>query len=103
MFFPSPSRLKSFFHRSLSFPSHFFLCQCRIAPDGNYITWTSRSELVIQFEMIDLFECGDKFQNRRRAASTDVEDFVIFFHLPVQHPSDSVYVSFSQINYVDVV
>ena len=74
---PFPCGSESLVKLPLCMPAEFGICERSISPDGFDVACPAGSDTVIQFEIVDSFECPYHFQYRYTLSGPDVEYLVV--------------------------
>ena len=103
MLLPGPGGGERLVERALGSPAQFGVRQRGIGPDGDDVARTARCDLVVELQVVDLFELAHQFQHRDAAARADVENLVGLLVLVAGHAVDRRHVGFGEVHDVDVV
>ena len=103
MLFPGPGGGEGVLDRALGLPAQFFVGEGGVGPDGDYITRTTRGELIIQLDAVYFLKGSYQLIHRDRTSCADIEYLITLFHLAVKHPGYGSDVSFGKVNHIDIV
>lgn len=103
MFFPAPGGEQYFGDGGVGGPAKDGIGLARIGPDLLDVALATTYDGIREFTARDLLEGADDLQHAQAASGTEVEDFDLLLGLAAQHTLDSLDVSLSKINHIDIV